>query len=149
MKTLYYFIVLLFIITGTISLHGFSQTTKYDFHYDLSGNRTERIIDLSKSATISATGSSTTNVQSISENLAGQTISIYPNPTKGKLKVSISQLNGSEATLHVYNMKGSTVINKRVSGNTNEIDLSKQPAGMYVLKVTIGENSTDWKIIKD
>ena len=149
MKILKYFIVLLFVITGTTTFSGFSQTTKYDFDYDLSGNRIERIIDLSKSASVNNSTSSTTDVQSISETLAGQTITIYPNPTKGKLKVNVGNLNQGEATFQVFNMKGSMVLSKRVSGSTSEIDLNKQPPGMYILKVTIGENSTDWKIIKD
>lgn len=149
MKILSYFIVLLFVITGATVFTGYSQTTKYDYDYDLSGNRIERIIDLSKSASVENTASSVTDVQSISETLAGQTITIYPNPTKGKLKVSIRGFNESKAALQVFNMQGSMVFNKHVSGSTTEIDLSKHPAGMYIMKVTIGENTTDWKIIKD
>jgi len=29
------------------------------------------------------------------------------------------------------------------------VDLSAQPAGMYLMKIMVGELSTDWKIVKD
>jgi hypothetical protein len=66
------------------------------------------------------------------------TISVSPNPTKGILK-----FNQTVNTYKVYTLQGVEVLSAK--GEVNQIDLSSQPNGIYLLKV---ENSFV-KVIKE
>lgn len=56
------------------------------------------------------------------------TISVSPNPTKGLLK-----LNQNVNTYKIFTLQGVEILSAK--GITNQIDLSNQPNGIYVLKV--------------
>ncbi|PIF05497.1 MAG: hypothetical protein CSA36_06215 [Draconibacterium sp.] len=151
MKPKYYFlpvVCFLLFVTGIPSF-GMSGDTTFVFTYDASGNRIERVIDLTKSAHIMA-GSSTTNEEKLFEaELKDLDIRIYPNPTKGVLKVDIPNIGDIKPTLVVYNLQGKQLVHKTVSNQISTINLSGQPAGMYIMKIVNGQESLNWKIIKD
>lgn len=70
------------------------------------------------------------------------TISLYPNPTKDKIRInSISNIDKVE----VYNVLGSKVDET----NTKIIDLSKQTNGIYFLKIYSHSRITTKKVIKN
>jgi hypothetical protein len=156
MKEKYSFLIvaILLLLICNFQSFGMSDTT-FVFTYDDSGNRTERVIDidLTKSAEIQASSSFSeedTNEDILIEvELANLDIRIYPNPTKGILKVEIPGIGDIKPTLTVYNMQGKQLINKTVSKQICTINLSGQPAGMYIMKIVNGQESLDWKIIKD
>lgn len=142
---LYFSIVSLFLVLA--SLAGNAQTT-YSFTYDASGNRLSRIIPL-KSAHI-ANQDTLANKQKTFEDLIGnRQVKIYPNPTKGLLKVEIPLTEEVTATIGVFTLQGALVTKQNVDGTFTEIDLNDQPTGMYILRISIGELSSEWKIIKD
>lgn len=60
-------------------------------------------------------------------------VSVYPNPTNGV--VNISNSNGTENEIRVYDVTGKVVITKTVSTATS-FDLSQFGAGVYVVKVS-------------
>lgn len=142
---LYFSIVSLFLLMA--SLAGNAQTT-YSFTYDASGNRLSRIIPL-KSAHI-VNQDTLANKQKTFEDLIGnRPVKIYPNPTKGLLKVEIPLTEEASATIGIFTLQGALVKKQNVSGTFTEIDLNDQPTGMYILRISIGELSSEWKIIKD
>jgi YD repeat-containing protein len=142
---LYFSIISLFLLLA--SLAGNAQTT-YSFTYDASGNRLSRIIPL-KSASI-ANKDTLTNKQKTFEDLIGnRPVKIYPNPTKGLLKVEIPLTEEIRATIGIFTMQGALVKKQEVNSTSTEIDLNNQPPGMYILRISIGELSSEWKIIKD
>ena len=150
MKSKYYIILtisLLFLLKISPS-YGIGDTT-FVFTYDASGNRTERVIDLTKSAEITASSSSLSEEKLIEAELSSLDIKIYPNPTKGVLKVEIPEIGDIKPTLVVYNLQGKQLVNKTVSNQISTINLSEQPPGMYIMKIVNGAESLDWKIIKD
>ncbi|MDO8929534.1 MAG: T9SS type A sorting domain-containing protein [Bacteroidota bacterium] len=141
----YFSIVSLFLLLACLA--GNAQTT-YSFTYDAAGNRTSRIIPL-KSAHI-ANQDAQANQQKTFEDLIGnRPVKIYPNPTKGLLKVEIPFTEEASATIKVFSMQGALVKDLTVNDVFTEIDLSYQPAGMYILRIGIGELTSEWKIIKD
>jgi len=81
--------------------------------------------------------------------LDGHEIKIYPNPTRGKITVSIAGLEKELARVLVFSPQGRLIADKKFTGPENTVDLSAQPAGMYLMKIVIGGLSTDWKIVKD
>lgn len=61
-------------------------------------------------------------------------LSIYPNPSTGILHIDQSEIKfDPSAELYIYNVYGSLVHNQQ--GISNTIDISKQPPGMYFVKV--------------
>lgn len=156
MKKKYYFLAVAFflLLIGSFNSYGISDTT-FVFSYDESGNRTDRVIeiDLTKSAEITASSSLTeedTNEEQLIEvELANLDIRIYPNPTQGVLKVEIPEIGDINPTLTVFNMQGKQLINKTISNQVSTINLSNQPSGMYLMKLINGQESLEWKIIKD
>jgi len=116
------------------------------YGYDLSGNRVRRVIELplrSQSAEEPA------EQKVFSEMLKDFTVRIYPNPTKGDLTVEIQQLpEGKTAEIRLYSMSGSLIQQKTVAGGAEHFNIGNQPAGIYLLRITAGDSSTEWKIIK-
>ncbi|PLX03378.1 MAG: hypothetical protein C0595_07305 [Marinilabiliales bacterium] len=73
-------------------------------------------------------------ISSLSEN-----ISIIPNPTSGVINLNIKNLNG-EIDITISDVTGKTIFNKENlqldnSDLTQHIDLSKNPAGVYIIKI--------------
>ena len=120
----------------------------YSFTYDASGNRLSRVIPL-KSARIENKDTLANKQLTFEDMIGNRPVKIYPNPTKGLLKVEIPFTGEASATLKVFSPDGALVKSLIVTGTFTEIDLIDKPAGMYVLRISIGEVSAEWKIIKD
>ncbi|UOQ74011.1 beta strand repeat-containing protein [Hymenobacter cellulosilyticus] len=85
--------------------------------------------------------------------LAGSSLSVYPNPTHdGNLRV---ELNGySQATeLTVINALGQVVFTTKVEGNSSartvQLDLTTQPAGVYLLRAKTQGGLDIRRIVKE
>jgi hypothetical protein len=65
-------------------------------------------------------------------------ISVYPNPSDGKFTVQWSVIN-KHSILKIYNVTGQEVSITELNGNTNQVDLSLQPNGVYFYKA-LAEN---------
>lgn len=77
-------------------------------------------------------------------------IKIYPNPTRGTLRVDITgvELSGIDR-IDVFDSKGQLVKVCTKLTEINQIDLSDAINGMYYMRTTIGGESTIWRIIKE
>lgn len=148
MKTIFFIIVPIFLLLLG-NLTGMAQTV-YEFGYDAAGNRTSRSVILLKSANIPADSLMAKQSEKPFEDLIGERqIKIYPNPTKGLLRVEVPLDDEAQATLEVYTARGALLRKLRVVDELTEINLSSQPSGMYVLRILVGAQSSEWKIIKD
>lgn len=75
-------------------------------------------------------------------------IALYPNPTRGKFTVQTNQTM-TDATLKVTTLTGQTVAQKtQISGNTVELDLSKEAAGIYFVEINDNGNVARIKVEK-
>jgi len=81
----------------------------------------------------------------------GFDITVYPNPTRGQLKLEITTLNQVVLKVDIYNQIGEDIIGFpkfQVNDNiTNDIDLSSFSNGLYYLFVN-SDNGEVRKIIK-
>ena len=68
-------------------------------------------------------------------------LSVYPNPTRGK--VTFSQ---AIEKIEVIDLSGKTL---QTYENANEINIEVLPSGVYHLRMTIGDKTTTRKIIKE
>ena len=129
-------------IFSLLPLSAFAQTLSYS--YDAMGNRIAREIVISKSA---APKKDTTSY--VSEVLSERTVKIYPNPTKGQLKVNIPIQEGQEApVLKIYSSSGQLIHTVKATSSTTSLDISSHPNGLYLLHIIIGKEESTWKIIK-
>ncbi|MDP2339060.1 MAG: T9SS type A sorting domain-containing protein [Bacteroidota bacterium] len=131
-----------------VSMSGKAQTTYY-FEYDASGNRLTRSILQLKSAGIENKDTLANQLKTFEDMIGNRPVKIYPNPTKGLLKVEIPFTEESSATISVLTMQGALAKKLKVSGTFTEIDMRSQPPGIYLMIISIGELSSEWKIIKD
>jgi hypothetical protein len=75
-------------------------------------------------------------------------ISVYPNPTSGKVTLSTGNSQASISSISVFNMVGKEVFSQQSAvGSEVTVDLSSQPKGLYILLIKVGENFYSRKII--
>ncbi len=142
--------IVLTIILLFFSCIMYSQTT-FSFDYDANGNRIQReiIVISSKMAYSENSKDSITDESSINV-IEKDDIKIYPNPTKGILKVELkANSNIDKMQINIINIKGQIVYKTNQLQNTYTIDLSLQPQGAYILIVVVNDKKYDWRIIKE
>jgi len=76
-------------------------------------------------------------------------ITIYPNPTRGLLTVKFSDLpQDAVSSITLFDMQGRIVKQQQSLSDENRLDISAQPTGTYIMQITVGEEVTNWKIVK-
>lgn len=122
------------------------------------GNRTRHNVVTLKSASFINTTDSTgfnyfdPNLPSdkFEDGLGNKKITIYPNPTKGQLLVEIQGYEEeTSSSLYLYNLSGRLLHTVSPANANVPLDLSQYPAGVYILKIKLGDEVSDWKIIKE
>lgn len=84
----------------------------------------------------------------VAENNPKPTVAIYPNPTDGLVTLQLKNTKNESATIEVVNIVGEVVYSLTKNLSSVSIDLSSQPNGIYLLKVTTNEQQTVEKLIK-
>ena len=129
-----------------------AQLVKY--RYDASGNQISREKTI-VFASLSGQGSddAVTNIENpfFEDIFNERKITIYPNPTKGMLRIDITGDElPSDAMIFIYNSSGSTVRQMNKITESNIVDISSQPAGVYIMRVVLDKKIiSTWKIIKE
>lgn len=122
------------------------QQDKVTYRYDAAGNRISRTIVISSRA---AEQPEEEQPVIYSEKFSDIQLKIYPNPTDGRLKVELYNLpEGQTAQIWLYAMSGQLITSFKEVRSTVNVDISGQPAGIYLMKIVAGEYQTEWKIIK-
>jgi len=122
-----------------------AQTYKTTFSYDADGNMTSRqtiVLTQPKVAVVEE------EIEVKSAYIGEQQISIYPNPTRGQVILEISLLDAAiESSFFLYDSAGQLIENRRIEGEKTAIEIRGEP-GLYILDIRLGENTSQWKIIK-
>jgi YD repeat-containing protein len=138
MKRIIFF---LFLLLAAMNLN--AQSVSYS--YDSAGNRTARLINLSKSP-----AAPDETVTALPDLIAEKSILIYPNPTKGIITVDIKDyVSKMNVEFRLTDLSGKTIISRKAAGSTQTLDLSHQASGIYLLHIRIHDESVVWKIIKE
>lgn len=130
---------------------GVSGQTTIHYTYDASGNRTERAINLGSLKSVAADTVFPRQQERIQdETFLPAAVLIYPNPTDGQLMVEITAPGDFESdfSLIVTNINGKQILKKNKESSRTLIDLSAQPAGVYIFYITRGSIVSRWKIVK-
>ncbi|MDM8162165.1 T9SS type A sorting domain-containing protein [Labilibaculum sp. K2S] len=146
-------IITIFIILSCV-IYGMSQNN-INFAYDAAGNRVSRTINLSSTKSGINGGDaeklSTEKFEDFfTEVLAEKEIKIFPNPTRGQLRVDILGYEDldTNSSIQVFTTGGALLYKSNTPSQTNDINLSDKPAGLYLMVITIAGEKSTWKIIK-
>lgn len=137
-------LILLSVITS-------AQNTTVHFSYDSNGNRISRSLTIRK---VEENGNQIDTIKTpefISEArdyLGEVDLSIYPNPTSGKVNIALRGLGNNKALVTLVSPTGSVIKQRELSDGSSEFDLSDLPPGTYLLQLSTVEVSQTWKIIK-
>jgi hypothetical protein len=72
----------------------------------------------------------------------------FPNPATNTLNIRIPGVKGS-ADIRVIDMYGKQVLFRSSSQVNTQLDISRLPAGMYLVKVVNDGKETTMKIVKE
>ena len=75
-------------------------------------------------------------------------IDLYPNPTSGKLTITLEVSNATSVTIRNSLGQLMLVDNQSSSGNL-ELDISSYPTGIYFLQLEVGGEMVTKKIVKN
>ena len=122
---------------------------KIKYTYDSAGNRLSR----QKEIVVQTWGvlSDDEGEPSIYEEKLSETkVTIYPNPTRGMLKVDISGVEKFEnARISLYDLTGTLMQQWGSISQSNAVDISDRTPGMYIMQIVYNGNTSSWKIIKE
>lgn len=136
-------LVLFFVLFCSIS--GFSQTMRYS--YDDAGNRVLREIVLSRQRSIESEKKSE---KPIVEKISDKKVKIYPNPTKGELKIEVENWDDKcTGNIYIYSSNGILIRQYDMVDSMHIADISDEPVGLYILKIYLNKNTMTWRIIKE
>jgi hypothetical protein len=83
------------------------------------------------------------------DNLGGQKITVYPNPTKGWLTVQLSNFTeGVSADISIYDLQNKLLMKKHCYSEYTKVDVSALQNGEYIMNIVIGGEMSGWKIVK-
>lgn len=113
------------------------------YTYDAAGNRTQRKYVCNNSPATTAY----TSTKSLDLKTVQQVDRLFPNPTTGHFTVTFSKpLDNGQVTL--MDMGGRVLQQSVKSGSQVEFDISRQPAGIYLLRIQDGINAITQKVVK-
>ena len=84
------------------------------------------------------------------EDLIGFNFGLYPNPTKGNFTVAMNQVESEKIGVAVYDMRGRLIFEQSYANNgsfNQEIQLVNPQAGIYLVKVSDGNNQETKRLI--
>lgn len=143
MKTVKYII---FLLMASIAAGAYAQP-KIKFTYDDAGNRTRREITLGKSN--EATLDTAAALEPLTDWLDKMKITIYPNPTQGRLTIDIAHITpDAVGEITIQTLEGKRLQQPELIKATNDLDLSAYPPGIYILRIRSAEKVCEWKIVK-
>jgi len=83
------------------------------------------------------------------QTLSSKEIQVYPNPTSGRFDVKLD--NPGNSGLIIMDMSGRIILNEEIKGQSGTwqkgFDLSREPKGVYLMKVTSAGKSTIKRLI--
>lgn len=150
-KRIFKRIATIFLLSGIFSMWvslDLCAQQRIKYIYDSAGNRLTR----QKEIVVQTRGALSDEEEPsvYEEELSETKVTIYPNPTRGMLKVDISGVEKFEnARISLYDLTGKLLQQWAGISQSNEIDLSERTPGMYIMQVAYNGKISSWKIIKE
>lgn len=141
------FRLILLIITLCASTFRVSAD-RISFTYDDAGNRISRQREIIIN-TRSVIGENSDTKKSYEDSISVSKIVIYPNPTYGQLRIDIIGCPSFEGSfISLYNLSGQQIETWKELSESTTIDISDYKPATYILKISVTNKVSTWKIIK-
>ena len=141
METKYYLIFLALLLSFVFNNKAFAQRCLL-YSYDASGNR------ISRSVTINCNGSRKL-VEDQGNTVSDKEVRVYPNPTDGSFKVLIpADIKNENSSYELYDINGVLISAGEIFEFETYIDVGDHPAGVYLLKITNGDDIISKIVLK-
>jgi len=130
-----------------------AQTIGYE--YDASGNRIKRyVVTLAAKAKLVADSTSAEESlkpeEGVMQEAGERSFVVYPNPTRGQIALEIKGSQPKQAgKLLLYSGTGTLLQNLSTRGSLTPVDLTRYPAGNYLLVLVLEDKKYNWTIIKE
>lgn len=133
------------------TLPSLAQNATVHFGYDANGNRISRSLSIRK---VEDNGKATDTVVAPAmlteahDTFGSASLSLFPNPTQGKLTLVMQGMDESTATARLITPTGAIIQQRILTDGNHDFDLCDLPSGFYLLQLTAPDMSQTWKIIK-
>jgi hypothetical protein len=131
----------------------FPTNMKLRFMCDASGNRDDVYID---DITVTASTTLITNgpqklvtITSTGEtlfDLGDEEFALYPNPATETINIVLEE--GENIEVQIFNTSGQLLIDSKLGGNVDAIDISKFDTGIYIIRIKADDEVFTQKFIK-
>ena len=140
---------LILTLLSIVAMESNAQTRSVQFTYDSAGNRTGRAIVLASAPKSRGIVADSVKTEVYTDIFAEFQLQVYPNPTHGELKIELHGLpDGEIYHLLIVSTSGKVIIDRHTSDNPTIADLTKCPAGIYVMRIQYKDYTKDFKIIR-
>ena len=131
---------------GTAGVYGMDGETQVDIVFEYDGASGIQFSELN-------VGMEAATVAGIDEANLAATVNVFPNPTNGNTNVEFNTTTAAMATVEVYNLIGERVMfntlgNLPAGLNRANLDLSSVQAGIYLVNLNAGGETTTMRITK-
>ena len=146
-------LLVLVILCTAISLKAQDNAT-VRYTYDGNGNRITRTLQFRrledpKGEAPDDDAARRNAPEDLTEHFSAADITLFPNPTYGHFQVKVERMDGNSPIHAIITTLAGAVINERqIADGLNDFDIGTQPAGIYFLRLTSGQETCVWKIIK-
>ena len=127
------------------------QSQTISFFYDRNGNRIAQEISTSnKNENRETVDEDIPFTSTILDFCEAMRVSLYPNPTRDKLTLSVKDKpEGLALTFKLTTSTGLVLQEKVFSGDHETFDVSNLPAGIYLFQLIANDRKHIWKFIKE
>lgn len=83
------------------------------------------------------------------EELSSSSVSIYPNPAKDILNISIDHFSTENTHIEMFDAIGKLIVSDKVNNSLTSIDMSHLSRGMYTIRIVIDGKQLVRRIVKE
>jgi len=122
------------------------QSAQFIYTYSATGNRKQCYVGFAKIVSPNLPGEQEQYIEKI-DNIQ---FNIFPNPTKGLLKINIdTEMKVEDLKIELYDINSRKVLEKSVVSSEVELDITSASAGNYFMKIFVNNKPYYWNIIKE
>lgn len=122
-----------------------AQSLSYEYDYDQAGNRIRRSV-----VTLTRGDQKGDAIPLFTDELPdGNRMTLFPNPTKGVIRFEMGQPDGVLGHYRLFDLKGTLLMEGVCESHAFDLDLSRQPNGVYLIEFQNKNKVYSNKIIKE
>ncbi len=76
-------------------------------------------------------------------------VNIYPNPTRNNVTVDLENIQDGQCYLELMDLTGRTLTHQEITTHTSHVSLSDYDGGIYIIRISNGNQQSSFRIIKE